>query len=448
MGAQGQAEPGGDCRAPDRPRLGCHVRVRRQVVAGAARVLLHVKERSLALGEREWTVLRHADGSRDAEGLRLAAAREGVRVSVEHVLAFVAELAHHGLFDEVPELDEPPEAARDVPLDPLPGYLFRCDGRGQCCIQYDTVLMSPVEVARARATLPLLRDAGVRPEGMFLPEHGLDAPLSVVTRVDGACAYLDAGGRCGLHAAGGPGAKPAGCRIFPAQLIDVGDRIRVAPRPECACVFASAGQREGEPLVHASRGAELPAEVFVPRLPAAVSFGPDELERAALVAFFDGLRPEGDLAIYLWRLADGVATRGRAVDPRQLPALDPAAVRRALAHAAASAARVDALLGCAQRHPRDGVRRGLGWIRAALVRVDPLPVAREPHDEALYLRACFHLVPGARSGVVTELREWAVAMWIARAFPDAARADPAAAHPLAIVEAMARGHGLALVAEP
>ena len=43
-----------------------------------------------------------------------------------------------------------------------------------------------------------------------------------------------------------------------------------------------------------------------------------------------------------------------------------------------------------------------------------------------------------------ELRARAVAIWIARAFPDEARATPEAAHPLAIVEALARGPGLEL----
>lgn len=441
---------------PERPKVGSHVQVRRQVVGEESRVLVHLPERVAQLGEREWAVLRMADGTRDLEGLRLAAARAGVRISLEHVRAFVHELARLGVFEEAPGPDNEPSFARDLPVVPLPAYHFRCDGEGQCCIQYDTILFSPVEEARARALLPELRQAGVDPARMFLPERGLDSPLSVASRVDGGCAYLDAHGRCRLHALAGAEAKPRGCRIFPAQPLDVGDAIRVAPRPECACVFASAGLTEGAPWVDAARGSELPLELYVPRLPARVRVGPEIVDASALVRFCDALTPSGDLAAYCWRLAEGVRAAGLDVREDALPPLDTAAVRAALARVAESAARVEQRVGT-WRAPRDGAATGVRWVREALAGLsDGLPEAREPADEALYLRAGLHLAlssralssggPSSREGfdVEGELRERALAMWIGRAFRDEARELREASHPIAIVEAMARGHGLAL----
>jgi lysine-N-methylase len=428
---------------PERPRLGDHVRARRHVVGAESRIVLHVDDRSLVLGEREWTVLQQADGTRDLEGMRQAAAQHGVRVGLEHVRAFVTTLARQGFFEDPRASEEPARTACPRPLRALEGYHFRCSGRGQCCSQYDTVLLTPLEVARARVALPLVREAGMEPDRAFLPEQGLRSFLSVPTRVDGACMYHDTHAGCRLHTVAGAHTKPHGCRTFPAALLDVGDHIRVAPRPECACVFESASlhEGEGEPLLDARHGSELPPEVYVPRLPERITVGSHEVSADELVAWVDALEPRGDRAEYCWRLAAAVAARGLDARDDALPPLDLTGLGRALAEARASVRRLEARLGCGWRHPRDGVRRGLAWVRAALDRVEPLSPAREPDDEAFYVRAALYLVP---EDLETQLREHAIALWIARAFPEDARATPEAAHPLAVVEAMARGHGLRL----
>jgi len=98
----------------------------------------------------------------------------------------------------------------------------------------------------------------------------------------------------------------------------------------------------------------------------------------------------------------------------------------------------------AWRAPKDIVRLGVGWVREGLARADPGSLPVEPEDERLYLRAAFFATLGAESSVEAALRERAVAIWIARAFPDDARRTREGAHPLAIVEALARGHGLTL----
>jgi len=412
---------------PERPRLGAHVRARRQVVEGRGFVMLHVDGAApVQLGDREWTVLRQADGTRDLEGIRLAASQAGAPVRAEHLRDFLRQLAHLGCF-EAREEDGAPAVARDLPIEHLPGYTFACDGAGGCCGQFDTTLFAPVEVARARALLPEVEEAGDRPERAFLPEHGASSALSTVTRKDGRCLYLDTDGRCRIHAG-----KPAGCRIFPARFVDVGTAIRVVPRLECACVFAS--RPEGEPLTRASRGGELPPELFVPALPAQIAMGERRVGPAELVAFFDersrALEGEADLAALAWRLAAEID--GASIDPH-----------RALSAARESVERLSRT-HVAWRAPRDIVRLGVGWVREGLARIDPGSLPVEPEDERLYLRAAFFATLGAESSVEAELRERAVAMWIARAFPDEARRTREGAHPLAIVEALARGHGLTL----
>ncbi len=413
---------------PERPRLGAHVRARRQVVEGAAFVMLHLEGAApVQLGEREWKVLRQADGTRDLEGIRLAAGQAGAPVRLEHVRAFFGELARLGCF-EAREVDEEVAVPRDRPIVHLPGYTFACDGSGGCCSQFDTILFAPVEVARARALLPMLEEAGNCPERVFLPEHGASSLLSTVTRAEGSCLYLDTDRRCRIHAG-----KPMGCRTFPTRYVDVGSAIRVVPRLECACVFEV--RAEGEPLTRASRGSELPPELFVPALPPQIAMGERGVTPEELVAFFDeraeGLEREPDLAAFAWALAAGVD--GASRDPHE--ALDSAR------------ASVERLFSThvAWRAPRDVVRLGVGFVRDALARIDRrLPAPVEPEDERLYLRASFFATLGADSSVEAELRARAVAIWIARAFPDEARATPEAAHPLAIVEALARGHGLEL----
>lgn len=381
-------------------------------------MMLHVEGAPpMQIGDREWAVLRQADGTRDLEGIRLAAEQAGARVRAEHLQAFLEQLAQLGAF----ERSEPSTGqafARDLPIAALPDYRFACDGAGGCCSHFDTVLFAPVEVARARARLPLLEDAGAHPERVFLPESGSSSPLSVVTRREGGCLYLDPQGRCRIHED-----KPAGCRVFPARFVDVGDAIRVTPRTECACVFEP--RPGGGPLTEARRGGELPREVFVPVLPETIRMGGVPAPRDAVVRFFDARRAEldaePDLAAYAWSLADALEGRPREPD---------------FAPARASIARLKAHLGW--RAGSDIVRRSVEAVDAALLDLSRRPPV-QPADERLYLRAAFFAILGVDSSVEAELRERALVLWIARAFSDPVRRH--FRHPLAVVEALVRGHG-------
>jgi lysine-N-methylase len=108
------------------------------------------------------------------------------------------------------------------------------------------------------------------------------------------------------------------------------------------------------------------------------------------------------------------------------------------------------------RSERDLCRRGVSVITAAAtLLMDPevgsavmLGAGALPADELFYLRVALfgHQLIGYP--LSTSLRDRAVAIWIARTFPLAAdtlypgEREPAFRHPLALVEALFRGHGL------
>ena len=418
--------------------------------------------RTLALGEREWGVLSGMDGTRDLVGL---CEHAGGRVSLAHVEAFAAQLASLGLLDDPLEPEPEPDPSEidaypaDLPIRALPGYRFRCDGRGACCRLFPTLLFTPLETARARAAAPDVLGGGQHPAGLFMPERGLDDTLSAVAQIDGRCAFLAEDGRCRIHAAAGEEAKPFGCRTFPIRAVDVGEEIRVAPRLECACVFASATDPAGrEALTAAARGGELAPETHVPRLADPVRMGPDTVAARDFLAWCDGLRQptEGeDAAAWCAALAHEVGSNGLAARSassqgelrseelrRELVTLGETVHRFSREHAG-------------WRAPDDLVRRGAAWLGEALGealarlssadRLGAGPNASDPEHERFALRVTLFAGDLARgSSVEGRLRELGALLLAARAFPpEAAVADPAAArHPLALVCALVRGHGL------
>lgn len=446
------------------------------------------------MGRREWGLLAAADGTRDLDGIVLAAARSGSHAKVAALRGFLEQLHAAGMLEEGLEEDAPaapsPANVAHRPLDPLAGYSLRCDGSGSCCRLYASVLFSPVEVARARSLLPSVLDAGARRSNAFLPEHGSGpCAASAVALVDGRCVYLAEDGLCSLHAAGGEGGKPLGCRLFPVTFTDDGAAVRVSVAVECACVLASAELVSGgAPLIPegaATRG-DLDDAVFAAVMPERVRVTRDrsaprgELvawSRAALDAVLDPSSAAVDLPAVLWSMAAEIEASG----------LEVAGVRRAFSApkgpsfadltpwAAAlrlrAARRVDE--DSAWRSDRDLARRAARWLEQsaallldsdaceAALRGDGFarsdggsaPPSREDRriSEALYVRALLHghhLVEPSGPPLALALRDRAVRLLLARVMPEAIERiafedrDPAERHPLALVEAMLRGHGL------
>jgi lysine-N-methylase len=496
---------------PLRPRLADHVLARRHVVSREALeareelVILHDTRagRLIQVGKREWGLIAAADGTRDIDGIVIAASREGSHARAPALRAFLEQLHSAGMLADGARDEDPPAASPavppDRPLDPLPGFSLRCDGSGSCCRIYASVLFSPIEVVRARAALPDVLDAGARRSNAFLPEHG-SAPCaaSAVTLVDGRCAYLADDGLCAIHAAAGARRKPLGCQLFPATFIDDGEAVRVSVAVECACVLASGARAHegGEPLLPpgARVRADLDSAVFIAEVPHQVrTAGASAASRAELVAWSRAVMaaqaapsaaPRDSLA-ELWSLAAEVEASG----------LDARGARRCIAEARAPRAHdvlpwIDALRlraakklreDLAWRSARDLAGRAARWIEAAAsLLLEPGACDAALHQtssaadddrlasEAFYVRAILHghqlvaVAPppdadgspswSADPPLAVALRDRAVRLLIARAMPEAVvrleahdppvPSDPAAARPLALVEAMLRGHGL------
>lgn len=463
---------------PARPRLATHVLPRRHVVDGEERVVLHDlgTGRLVQIGLREWGLLAASDGTRDLEGIVLAAAREGAHARAAALRVFLAQLHAAGMLED--GVEEPPPAAVESappdpedaarPLDPLPGFSLTCDGSGSCCRFYGSVIFGPVEAARARALLPMVRDGGARHERVFMPERG-SGPTggAAVTYCEGRCAYLGDDGRCALHAAGGPAAKPVVCQTFPATFIDDGERVRVSVAVECACVLASVDRPGGAPLVPAGARArgDLDGTLVIDRLADHVMITADSVApRAAFMAWSRAVTqalPAADTAAALLSLARAVTSEGLDETAAARAIASPAAVRpedvqpwaEALSQRAARRAREDATW----RSSRDLVLRAAGWLETAAGVLADREIATTllaqppaaPRSEQFYLSALLHgyRLAGGRP-VAVELHDRAVRILVARALghvmagiPEEER-DSAAAHPLALVEGMLRGHGL------
>lgn len=463
---------------PRRPRLADHVVPRLHVVDGEHVVLLHDrrKERLARIGEREWGLIAAADGTRDVEGIVVAAARAGARATVEGLREFLEDLNAAGWLapGEAPpaKLTSEERAARrtatpgPIPLRRLPGFRLSCNGLGGCCRQYGTTLLSAAEVARARAFCPEVLDGGEDAARVFAPEQGSVPTGGVaVTMVDGRCAYLGADGRCGIHVAGGSEAKPIGCRTYPALFAFDGEAVRVSPSVECACVLTSAAGDDGEPLV---AGAETTADIdpsihlepLAASTPIAAGLsvaGPDYVVFCdALVAALDA-SPALPLPELLWTLADALqggaaplaALEGALAAPLPLPA--GPLEERLTALGARVTHRLDQ--DGSWRSPKDLVARALGWLHeSVLARLRGEVIAATaspPEDERFYLRSlAFGLHLETSAGLAESLRDRAVRLVLARGFPARAAAeDTAASRPLALVEALFRGQGIGTYAE-
>lgn len=454
--------------------LSSRVSARRHVVDGQSFVVLHDRGRGgiHQIDDRAWTLLTCCDGTRDLDGVVWAASRAGAPVTRERAEAFLAALCEAGLLDaggagptSVRLDDDAPPTPDDRPLEVLPGYALRCDGAGACCRVYATILFKPVETARARALRPDVLDAGTRPERVFLPvTGGVAGPVCVVASVDGACAFHADGG-CSIHARGGSDAKPDGCSLFPVTFVDDGVSVRVSVAPECACAFRSAARDDGDPLVAttARTRAALPPAAFVAVLPPRVRLSADrDVARAALDGWSRAVTDHegGDVIAALWSLADAVARGDVSADGARVAMTDaPWPDRDVLtpwieALGARCAARADE--DARWRSARDIARCAVAWMTDACVALlapgalDALlrRGARQPLDERTYVRASAfgHHWIDDETPLCDAIRDAAVRLLVARAMHAlASRApdDPAAAHPLALVEAMLRGHGLA-----
>ncbi|MCA9622989.1 MAG: YkgJ family cysteine cluster protein [Myxococcales bacterium] len=425
-----------------RPRLATHVAVRRYLrrEGSEAVVSLHDEQagRVACVGDREWAVLRAADGTRDVAGIVAAARREGHAVAAATVEAFLSQLEAAGMLaagPSAPPAASPSAGRREAMA--FPDFALRCDGRGTCCRIYPTIAMAPTEACRAR---------GLNPDLVLTPERGSeDLPwqASTPTLVEGRCPLLDEAGRCTLHASGGLDHKPHGCGRFPHHFVDDGVSLRAAVAPECACVFVSDGAAAAPERV------PLDPRDHVTRVPTTVALTADRAVDGAAYRRFAGALEQ----------ARAAAERA-AEDPlgwlvEQARRLDDDA--RPLAHHAAVGELATALERCvATQGFRAEADFGLAvprWMGAALARYTKAGSSQgeaRPYDEWLFLRAWLfgHGPALAGAPIAFALRRAGLTVAIARALPACVEADhplatdPALGWPLALVAAATRAWSL------
>ncbi len=404
----------------------------------------------------QWQVLALADGTRDLEGVVLAAQARGITAAVSDVAEFLGHLAEKGMLADGPtepvESEDPDADILDAPLDPIEGWTFACSGRGVCCEIFPTILFTAHEASRA---MVLLEDEphDFYPQVGVPREDGAVAPILI----EGRCRYLADDRKCALHARGGSASKPAGCRAFPMQSVWDGERVRAAFAFECACVVDGIGAAGG--LRAVPEGArvlgDLPRPTRVGRLPDRVSLdGARSAERDAVRDFHRALAAmdaPADVARGLWALGGSIAAGALAAEAYRGEApIDEAAVQVLLARLRASVSAWREPLA-AFRTERDLTRRALDWMVAAADRIAArgLPAApprasRAAEVEAFYVRSAAFAYRDALGTLplATALAVRALRVWLARAIAEAPPDDPRAAEPLTLVEVVFRAAGL------
>jgi lysine-N-methylase len=117
---------------------------------------------------------------------------------------------------------------------------WNCHGCTDCCRGQLLITLSAEEKERIEKQAWTAAD-GVDPAAIFVPQ-GSDFRLG--HQSDGACVFLDASGRCRIHAKFGEAAKPLACRLYPLVLHPAGKKVVVGMRFSCP----SAAANRGKPL--------------------------------------------------------------------------------------------------------------------------------------------------------------------------------------------------------
>ncbi len=243
------------------PRLAPGVRL--QPGPDARHRLIHEEMNTeVVLGDLEMRVLSQLDGGTPLSELeRGLAMLTGQALRQGTVRRLVQRLGELG-FVELPA---------DPPLHWLPEERVRCDASGACChlrvgplhpLDLDRLLALPWDLAGVAAPNdPLVDDQGLPWSEDRASEalHGREAagegaPPALFLRRgdDGACCFLEPDGRCRIHATFGHDAKPAICRVFPLQVVELAGELRVGANLRCpgTCRAGAASPLDAEIARH------------------------------------------------------------------------------------------------------------------------------------------------------------------------------------------------------
>ncbi len=154
----------------------------------------------------------------------------------------------------------------------LPGTRWSCRSCGHCCRSFDLGPIEPETYEALQAADPGSFWAPARKHPWSELREGPDGQrLAWLTRVDGACVFMDADQRCAIHAQLGEAAKPAFCREFPFHLVRERAGHTAVVRATCAGLHQA--RIDGEPIDAQAQG--LPD---LPRAYPMAEFAPERVE--------------------------------------------------------------------------------------------------------------------------------------------------------------------------
>lgn len=470
-------------------------------------MILHDLEHDdvVRIGAREWGLLAACDGTRELEGVLVAARREGAHARLGALRRMLDDLHQRGMIVAGEHTETPPSSplpppasasssglpqaavktetmaapevttesvapapaavsSRVEPPRPLVAFAggFHCRGGGTCCRLYGTVTLSRAEARRLKVAVPDRRVGPVPPERWTMPMRGSEPhpKLALITR-EGACGMLDDDELCAVHRAAGAQAKPFGCQLYPRMFFDDGLAVHVSLKPECPCILEPPTGTEEAVVDPAWTSVDaLPPMILVDRLPDVVELCAGVwAPRAEVRQWFARLTQWAvphDLATTMWALGRHVEVHGLGGEPEVAleaappPSADVAPWIDALHARAVGRAREHA----AWRSSRDLVRRVSAAIAlTTLVLRDADALTETLHagpmlaeQERRYWETGLHGYRWAGGGSLsTVLADEAVRLWVARALPAVLPdpdTEPDFRSPLALVQAMVRAHGL------
>lgn len=132
------------------------------------------------------------------------------------------------------------------------GQNWNCHGCSDCCRGHLLVTVSAEEKQRIERQNWTMAD-GVNPAEMIV--SGL-SQSRLGHQADGACVFLDAAGRCRIHAKFGEAAKPLACRLYPLVIYPAGEKIMMGLRFSCPSAAANKGRPMAELAGEAVKFAE------------------------------------------------------------------------------------------------------------------------------------------------------------------------------------------------
>jgi lysine-N-methylase len=123
------------------------------------------------------------------------------------------------------------------------GQNWSCHGCTDCCRGHLLVSVTAEEKERIERQGWSAAD-GVDPAKMIVA-HGLGGHR-LGHQPDGACVFLEASGRCRIHAKFGEAAKPLACRLYPLVIHPAGKKLLVGLRFSCPSAAANRGRSLAE----------------------------------------------------------------------------------------------------------------------------------------------------------------------------------------------------------